>query len=62
MESFQLLETFPHRSVLAGDWTDSLQATFHDGVRANELGDGVLESAREGRRLSLASEPAGVGQ
>ena len=50
------------RSVLAGDWTDPLQATFHDGVRANELGDGVLESAREGRRLSLASEPAGVGQ
>jgi predicted dehydrogenase len=44
------------RSVLAGEWTDPLQATFHDGVRANELGDAVLQAAREGRKLEL--EPA----
>jgi predicted dehydrogenase len=44
------------RSVRAGEWTDPLQATFHDGVRANELGDAVLQAAREGRKLEL--EPA----
>jgi predicted dehydrogenase len=63
--------TFVHQwraflsSVLEGEMTDPLQATFHDGVRANELGDAVLQSAREGRRLELApwaSEPTGVGQ
>jgi len=41
------------RSVLDGELADPLQATFHDGVRANELGDAVLQSAREGRRLEL---------
>jgi predicted dehydrogenase len=41
------------RSVLAGEPADPLQATFHDGVRANELGDAVLRAAREGRRMQL---------
>jgi predicted dehydrogenase len=51
--------TFVHQwraflsSVLAGEPTDPLQAGFYDGVRANELGDAVLRSAREGRRLEL---------
>ena len=40
-------------SVLAGGPIDPMQATFHDGLRANELGDAVLESARTGRRLDL---------
>jgi predicted dehydrogenase len=40
------------RAVLTGE-PDPLQATFHDGVRANELGDAVLRSAREGRRIEL---------
>jgi predicted dehydrogenase len=54
--------TFVHQwraflgSVLAGKPTDPLQATFHDGVRANELGDAVLRSARDGRRLDLAGQ------
>jgi predicted dehydrogenase len=46
-------------SALAAE-SDPLQATLHDGVRANELGDAMLRSAREGRRLTLAPEPAGV--
>lgn len=45
------------RAVLDGAMSDPLQATFDDGVRANELGDDVLRSAEEGRRLEL--EPAG---
>jgi predicted dehydrogenase len=43
------------RSVIEAAPLDPLQASFHDGVRANELGDAVLESAREGRRLELAA-------
>jgi predicted dehydrogenase len=53
------------RSVLEGELTDPLQATFHDGVRANELGDAVLQSAHEGRRLDLsqtAPDVAGTRQ
>jgi predicted dehydrogenase len=41
------------QSVLAGEYVDPLQATFHDGLRANELGDAVLESARTGQRVDL---------
>ncbi len=41
------------RSVLEGALVDPLQASFQDGVRANELGDAVLQSAREGRRIEL---------
>ncbi len=41
-------------AVLAGE-PDPLQATFHDGVRANELGDALLESARTGRRVALGT-------
>jgi predicted dehydrogenase len=41
------------RSVIDGTVADPLQATFHDGVRANELGDAVLESARHGRRVEV---------
>jgi predicted dehydrogenase len=43
------------RSVIEGAPLDPLQASFHDGVRANELGDAVLESAREGVRVELAT-------
>jgi predicted dehydrogenase len=39
------------RSVIEGAPADPLQATFDDGLRANELGDAVLASAAEGRRL-----------
>ena len=52
--------TFVHQwraflqSVLDGDWSDPLQATFHDGVRANELADAVRRSAQEGRRVECA--------
>jgi predicted dehydrogenase len=42
------------RSVLEGAKSDPLQATFRDGVRANELGDAVLHSSRHGRRLELS--------
>jgi predicted dehydrogenase len=45
------------RAVLSGE-PDPLQATFHDGVRANELGDALLESAREGRRIELVASGA----
>ncbi|HET6507850.1 MAG TPA: Gfo/Idh/MocA family oxidoreductase [Baekduia sp.] len=45
------------RSVIEDRPGDPLQAGFHDGVRANELGDAVLASAREGRRLDL--DPGG---
>lgn len=41
------------RSVLDGAAADPLQAGFHDGVRANELGDAVLRSAAEARRIEL---------
>jgi predicted dehydrogenase len=41
------------RSVLAGELADPLQATFHDGVRASELGNAVLEAARRGERIEL---------
>jgi len=63
--------TFVHQwraflqSVLNGEPSDPLQATFHDGVRASELGDAVLRAAREGTRLELtpfASESTDVGQ
>jgi predicted dehydrogenase len=53
--------TFVHQwraflqAVLDGGPVDPLQATFHDGVRANELGDAVLASARDGRRLDLTA-------
>ena len=40
------------RAVLDGE-PDPRQATFHDGVRANELADALLESARDGRRVEL---------
>src|SRR6266568_4938552 len=49
--------TFVHQwraflqSVLDGQPSDPLQATFHDGVRANELARAVARSAHEGRRL-----------
>jgi predicted dehydrogenase len=49
------------RSVLDGEIADPLQATFHDGVRANELGDGVLLAASEGRRIELIGAPTGRG-
>jgi predicted dehydrogenase len=51
--------TFVHQwraflsSVLQGELVDPLQASFQDGVAANELGDAVLASAREGRRIEL---------
>jgi predicted dehydrogenase len=41
------------RSVIEGRIADPLQATFHDGVRATELGDAVLASARSGQRILL---------
>jgi predicted dehydrogenase len=41
------------RAVLDGE-PDPLQASFHDGVRANELGDALLASAHAGRRVALA--------
>jgi predicted dehydrogenase len=43
------------RSVLEDRRSDLLQATFHDGVRANELGDALIESSRTGRRLHLSN-------
>jgi predicted dehydrogenase len=45
-------------AVVAGEPLDPLQATFHDGVRANELGDAVLETSRVGRRLELVPADA----
>jgi predicted dehydrogenase len=53
--------TFVHQwraflsSVIEGEVADPLQASFHDGVRATELGDAVLESARRGERIELTS-------
>jgi predicted dehydrogenase len=41
-------------SVIRGGPLDSRLATFADGVRANELGDAVLEAARSGERVGLA--------
>lgn len=41
------------RAVFAGEPLDPLQASFVDGVKANELGDAVLESSDRGRRVSL---------
>jgi predicted dehydrogenase len=40
-------------SVLEGGSLNPLQATFHDGVRANELGDSVIEAASRGERVEL---------
>jgi predicted dehydrogenase len=42
-------------AVLDGGPLDPLQATFQDGVRANELGDALLQAAAEGRRIELAA-------
>lgn len=44
--------------VLAGERIDPVQATFEDGVRANELGDAVLESARTDHRVVPESASA----
>jgi predicted dehydrogenase len=42
------------RSVIEGEIADPLQASFHDGVKANELGDALLESASRGERIQLS--------
>jgi predicted dehydrogenase len=42
-------------SVIHGEIADPLQATFHDGVRATELGDALLESAANGERVLLTN-------
>lgn len=49
------------RSVLEGKPVDRLQATFEDGLRANQLGDWVLRSSRESRRLELSDRGATTG-
>jgi predicted dehydrogenase len=49
------------RSVIDDAPSDPCQATFHDGVRANELGDAVLESARKAHRLHLDPSRADGG-
>jgi predicted dehydrogenase len=43
------------RSVIEEAPLDPHLATFGDGVRANELGDAVLESASVGRRIELTA-------
>lgn len=54
--------TFVHQwraflqSVIDGEPNDPLQATFHDGTRANELAEAVRRSAQDGQRVS--AEPA----
>jgi predicted dehydrogenase len=59
--------TFAHQwraflaSVLHAEEADPLQASFADGARAVELGDAVLRSAEEGRRVELAPAGANVG-
>jgi predicted dehydrogenase len=59
--------TFAHQwraflaSVLDAEEADPLQASFADGARAVELGDAVLRSAEEGRRVELAPAGANVG-
>jgi predicted dehydrogenase len=40
-------------SVIRGGPLDPYLATFGDGVRANELGDAVLQAARSGNRIGL---------
>jgi len=47
------------RSVVRGAVADPLQASFGDGLRANELGDAVLEAAKRGEKLALARDAAG---
>jgi len=41
------------RSVIDGEIADPLQASFEDGLRANQLGDALLESAARGERIEL---------
>lgn len=38
-------------AVIAGEPLEALQATFHDGLRANELGAATLRAAEEGIRI-----------
>lgn len=55
--------TFVHQwrtflsAVLANEPLDPMQASFRDGVRANEMGDAVLEAARQEHRVRLAHSP-----
>jgi predicted dehydrogenase len=55
--------TFAHQwraflsAVLEVEPPDPLQAGFDDGARAVELGEAVLRSAEEGRRVELPSAP-----
>jgi predicted dehydrogenase len=46
------------QSIFDGELSDALQATFHDGLRANELAQTVRRSAQDGRRLECVSSPS----
>jgi predicted dehydrogenase len=58
--------TFVHQwrafltSVLAGEVADPLQATFYDGLRANELASEVLRAAQDGVRVDCVSAAAAL--
>jgi predicted dehydrogenase len=44
-------------AVAGGEPVAPAGATFHDGVRAAEICDAIVRSAREGRRIDTQEDP-----